>query len=217
VTTSTANVWAFRGGKWVVDELLPQFSTVEVLAPSNDPAFVTVRLPNGQSATLATSELGAGDGKSAKTKWCQAIPETSPSSGEIFRQVNIGPAHATIINAGTDDAVAKFRDPLGFAIASIFIHGNSQATINDFPNGSYQLEFATGTGWSRRCGLFTQSMHAGRFPGLEIFADSEKFETTRSGNRIVAHYHSDNSYTITPVLNGNVTAEPISEDAFLRD
>jgi hypothetical protein len=203
-------------GKYASDGFLNQFATVEVVGPSGDPKFLIALLPNGQKGTLAASDLGTGDGATARIRWCQESTEPYPLNGEVFRKLRSGPNRIVVINNGRNEAVAKFRDATGSVVASVFVGNNSQASVENFPDGSYHLEYATGLGWSRRCGIFGQDLHTQRFPTADTFASWKTVESAQGGSQLVTHFGTM-TYTITPVPHGNIRAEPIDPDAFVRD
>ena len=65
------------------------------------------------------------------------------SRRNLFRTVrssenfNPGPNSAVVINNGEDDAMVKFRSPDGVVTVALFVVGQSQAIIEDFPDGSF--------------------------------------------------------------------------------
>jgi len=70
VAVGSPTIWIVADGRYVGGGFLPQFTTVEVLGLSSNPDFVTARLPDGRSATLAASALAMGNGAAAKLQWC---------------------------------------------------------------------------------------------------------------------------------------------------
>jgi hypothetical protein len=215
IETASAAAWVLKDGAYVIGSYLPRFTTIDVLGSASDPNFVTAQLPDGQSVTLAASDLGSGDGMSARMRWCQEQTEAYPFNGEILKKLRTGRNRAIIINSGGNEAVAKFHNA-GGSVVSIFIGSNSQAAIDNFPDGDYQLEFATGTGWSRRCGAFVQRMHTQRFPTVDTFTSGDETEIVQ-GRRMLVPYRTTMTYTITPVENGNVQTESMDQDDFIRD
>jgi hypothetical protein len=195
VSVAWATVWAIEDGQYRKAVALPQFTTVEVLGPSTRPNFVTARLPDGRSATIKATDLAAGDGASAREAWCRQKTEADPANNEILWKYLSGENRVDLVNAGSDDAVAKFRDASGAAIVSLYVSGHSEATVDDFPSGTYRLEFATGQDWSRHCGLFLQHMQARRFPTFDTIT-------------------TDMKYTITTAPDGDASTQPIDQTAF---
>ncbi len=90
VSIGSATIWIVADGRYVAGGFLPQFTTVEVLGLSNNPDFVTARLPDGRSAILAASALAIGDGAAAKLQWCNEPVQKPPYNGEIFKMNQSG-------------------------------------------------------------------------------------------------------------------------------
>jgi hypothetical protein len=117
-----------------------------------------------------------------------------------LRQLGLGLNQIIITNGGDDDAVASFRDVGGTVAMAVFVTANSTATIFDFPDGRYRLEFAFGREWSRPCHLFLRDNQTQMFPKYESF-------TASSGSFFQAEY------TIPPVPGGKA-AVPLDADEF---
>jgi len=216
VATDTATIWITENGKSVTGGYLPQFTTVEVVRLSSNPDFVVAVLPDGQSATLAAAALAAGNGKAAKAQWCQDLVQEPPHNGEVLRKLRSGPNRAVVTNSDGDAAVLKFRDAAGAVDVALFLNGRSQSLIEDFPDGSYHLEFATGRRWNRKCGFFEQAMSTQRFPTLEVFASWEEVEIRQGRHVTVVHTRAAN-YVIPLPPDAIVQAEPLDQDAFVRN
>jgi hypothetical protein len=201
VAAAGTSAWMSAGNGYTNAGLLPKFTTIMVIGPSTDPKFIVGRIHDGQIVTVATSALAQGDGQQAKSIWCSQNIQNSPMNNEVFKRTSSGPNQVTIRNLGTSDAVAQFRNVDGMIALSLFVAANSAASVNDFPDGNFRLEFATGHEWSRPCNLFTQNMAVQRFPDFDAFISS------RSEYQVA-------NYTITPVVNGNIRPLPMDVDAF---
>ena len=217
VATVGATIWTVRDGQYVGDGYLPQYATVFVLGPSSNPDFVTVLLPGGQPAIVSAAALARGDGTAARAKLCHdAITEQPLHNGEILRKRQSGPNRVVVTNNGSDEAVVKFRSQDGVATVALFVGGQSQAAVENFPDGVYQVEFATGLKWSRKCGLFEQGMYAQRFRALETFASRELVEVKQGKHvRVVRPEFAE--FTVPPDRDGSAIADPVDEEAFIRD
>lgn len=203
VAVSQTPAWVPSGNKYTWAETLPQYTTLSVIGRSADPKFVVVNAPDGRTLTVAASALLPGNGQQAKLRWCSGHLQNSPSNGEVLKRTLYGPNRVTIKNLGSTDAVAQFRSSDGSIAVSLFVAANSVATDSNFPNGSFRLEFATGYNWSRACNLFVNDMAVQRFPDYDTFRSTP---TT---------YHIE-TYTITPIPNGNVEPVPMNLAAFER-
>jgi hypothetical protein len=65
VNIGSAYFWVMQNGSFVLGRTLPQFTAVFVLGPANDTSFVTARLADGLSGTIAKSALDTGSGEAA--------------------------------------------------------------------------------------------------------------------------------------------------------
>ena len=220
--SSDVMAWVAQRKLYVVDRPLPQFSTVHVLrtAPYN-PKFVVGRLTDGTEVTLKADDLEPGDGLQARQQAqvkaqaeeqaqeeahakflrCQQQAGETPRNNETLRQLNSGLNQITVTNSADDDAVASFRGVGGMVAMSIFVAANSTATIFDFPDGRYRLEFSLGREWSWPCHFFLRGNQTQMFPKYDNF-------TASSGSFYQA------KYTIPPVPGSNIAAIPLDADEF---
>jgi len=121
-----------------------------------------------------------------------------------------------VTNAGGDEAVAKFRDLAGSVVVAVFVQGHSQAVIDDFPDGLYRFEFATGLHWNRKCGFFEQGMDTQRLSKVDTFLSWEGTEIIQGKHMTVAHSKVAN-YRIPLVPDADVQQEPIDQEAFVHE
>jgi DnaJ-domain-containing protein 1 len=216
VVSRSATIWVSQDGDYVNSGYLPQFTTVVVLGPTSNPNFVATLLPNGTSAILATDALALGDGTEAKVRLCHDPVPDPLRNGEVVRRVRSGPNRVVVNNTGGDEMMVKFRDLDGGVTIALFVAGQSQAVITDFPNGSYRFEFATGALWSRKCGLFERGMYARKFPVVETFG-GRKEGLMRQGKHVTVNPPDFAEFTVPDDRSGSAHAEPIDEEAFILD
>ncbi len=216
VVSRSATIWVSRDGQYVNSGYLPQYTTVAVLGPTSNPNFLTTLLPNGTSAILAADALAMGDGTAARLRLCHDPAADPLRNGAVLTRFRSGPNRVAVTNTGDDEVVVKFRDLDGVAIIAIFVAGRSQAAITDFPNGSYRVEFATGTLWSRKCGWFERGMYARRYPTVETFGDRKEV-AIRQGKHVTINPPDFAEFTVPEDPDGLARPEPIDEDAFIRD
>jgi hypothetical protein len=198
--------WIVQQNGYVNGGSLPRFTTLQHVRIASDPKFVIGQTRDGRTVTVAAIALAAGDGLQARLRWCANQSGGSPYNNELFAQNQGGPNRITVNNFGDYDALAKFVDRRGSVILSFFVAAHSQAGVNNFPDGDYRLEFATGRQWSQICNIFTQDARAQTFPDFDRFMS----ERTSEG---VSYNTAD--YTITPVPNGNVHAQSLDLESFL--
>jgi len=202
--------------------MLPQFTTVEVLQSATNPKFVVGRLHDGRTVVVEAAALAPGDGLQAKSLWCDQHTQNAPKNNEILRQLATGLNQVVIHNNGDYDAVAKFRSLNHKVIVSTFVAAYSTVSIDEFPNGNFRLEFATGHRWSRDCGIFVSDMKSEVYPDFDEFKTTVKKsstfdESTGSTYITTTTTPSGVEYTITPVRNGNIRTLPLDLEAFLSD
>jgi len=216
VSAPAATAWIESGNAFVNGGLLNHFTTVRVLRPAADPKFSIALLPDGRTAAIENVLLENGDGSKARLKWCGEQPQFPLLNNEILKQTRFGRNEVVVHNRGNSDSVVKFRGIGSSVVLSLFVGSNSTATVRDFPDGTYSLEFATGSGWSRDCGLFVNGMRTQRFPTPDTFATTQGRELVRDGV-LLHNYHDSAEYTITPIANGNVRTQALDLEAFLQE
>lgn len=143
--------------------LLDRFTTVQVLGSQGD-AWSHVRTPAGVEGWVATRALYAGSGSLFKHEWCAANPGTPPQPGEVLIRRATGDHRLLIHNDGRTDAVVKLKTTSGNTVAAYFVPATYHIGVGGIPDGTYRIEFATGSVYSRSCGLFSADMRAGLMP-----------------------------------------------------
>ncbi|HLO75787.1 MAG TPA: DnaJ domain-containing protein, partial [Magnetospirillum sp.] len=143
--------------------LLDRFTTVQVLGNQGD-EWSRVRTPAGVEGWVATRALYAGSGSLFKQEWCSANRGTPPQSGEVLVRRATGEHRLLIHNDGRQDAVVKLKTASGNTVISFFVPATYHVGVNGIPDGAYRIEFATGTAYSRSCGIFSADMQAGLMP-----------------------------------------------------
>jgi hypothetical protein len=118
---------------------LPPFTGVALLNTPPRDGMVEVRVSDGHGYIDAT-RLAPGGADAARNAYCSynAGPPLMP--GEVLVRRDGGPATLRIDNNGGDPLVLKLRDATGTTALSVA--------------GSYTVEYASGTLWSRACGSF---------------------------------------------------------------
>src|SRR5690606_4261072 len=90
-----------------------------------------------------------------------------PYSGEVLLQHGRGPHHLTV-NAGARDALVKLRRS-GTTSLAFYVRAGESGTVQSIPDGTYQIMFATGDGFSRKCLEFVTSMQVISDPSPQTF------------------------------------------------
>mgnify|MGYP001810268904 CR=1 FL=1 len=148
--------------------LLDRFTSVQIL-DSPDPEWAQVRTPSGIIGWVSRRGLYAGSGSRHKQDWCEANKGAKPEPGEVLMRRASGEHRLMIHNEGRFDAVVKLKTATGTTVVSYFIPATYHLAVGNIPEGTYRMEFATGSGYSRGCGLFVANMDAGLLPFTVTF------------------------------------------------
>lgn len=143
--------------------LLDRFTTVQVLA-GDGPEWSRVRTPAGVEGWVQTRALYAGSGSLFKQEWCAANRGTPPQAGEVLVRRASGEHRLLIHNDGRRDAVVKLKTASGNTAVAFFVPATYHIGVSGIPDGTFHIEFATGSGYSRGCGIFVNGMQAGMMP-----------------------------------------------------
>jgi len=118
----------------------------------------------------------------------------------------------TIDNGTGHDAVIKIVDEkYGRAVVVFYVCGGQTASIENIPDGSFQVIFATGIDWGKEEGAFTRDKSFAKFD------KNLDFLTTRGteGDKEFTQY-SVFTLTLHAVVNGNAKTTNIGEEEFLK-
>lgn len=144
--------------------LLDRFATVTVMDAPDDHQWTKVRTPSGVSGWVPSRALYVGTGGAIKAEWCADNKGPPPEAGEVLFRRATGDNRMLIHNDGRFDAVVKLKTQAGNTVVSYYVPATYHIGVSGIPDGTYGIEFATGTGWSRACGLFVDRMGAARLP-----------------------------------------------------
>lgn len=143
--------------------LLDRFTTVQVLDNQGD-EWARVKTPAGVEGWVATRALYAGSGSLFKQEWCAANRGSPAQPGEVLVRRASGEHRLLIHNDGRKDAVVKLKTASGNTVVAFFVPATYHIGVNGIPDGTYRIEFATGSAYSRSCGIFSTDMQAGLMP-----------------------------------------------------
>lgn len=144
--------------------LLDRFTTVQVINGAAGGAWAEVRTPAGMTGWVPRRALYAGSGSLDKQEWCAANRGAPPQAGEALVRRATGEHRLLIHNDGRLDAVVKLKTAAGTTVVSFFVPATYHIGVGGIPEGTYRIEFATGSAYSRACGLFTDAMQARLLP-----------------------------------------------------
>jgi DnaJ-like protein len=139
-------------------------------------------------------------------------PSIEPANGAVFRNELWRGGHGTltITNGTSNGAIVKLvSSRSNRSVFTVFIAPNSNYTIQNVPNGTYRLAYATG----RRFNPFTDTFE--RLYGISVFDQSLTYDTQQ-------RYESDGVYTdyyqfevtLQPVVGGNARTSPLAAQSF---
>lgn len=149
--------------------LLDRFATATVVAAPEDAQWTKVRTPAGILGWVPSRALYVGTGGAMKLEWCAENQGPRPGAGEALSRRASGDHRLMIHNDGRKDAVVKLKTQSGSTVVSYFIPATFNMVVTGIPEGTYLIEFATGSAWSRACGLFVDDMTALRMPYTVTF------------------------------------------------
>jgi len=143
--------------------LLDRFTSVQVVDVTS-PEWAEVRAPSGVVGWVHRRALYAGTSAQHKQEWCASNTGTTPESGEVLLRRATGEHRLLIHNDGRRDAVVKLKTPNGHTVASYFVPATHHIGVGGIPDGTFRIEFASGSQYSRACGIFVSSVQAALLP-----------------------------------------------------
>ena len=189
--------------------LLDRFTTVEVTGETESPEWVRIRTPGGVDGFVEARSLYAGSGTRFKSQWCAEHSGALPSPGEVLTRRVTGDHRLLVHNEGRRDGVVKLKTLAGNTVATIYVPATYHIGVGGIPEGTYRIEFATGSRYSRGCGVFLDEMQAMLLPVTLTF----KYTTpgnTRSLTSIA-------EISLAPAADDPVQPQPLSPDRFAAD
>lgn len=144
--------------------LLDRFTTVQVTSPQTDPEWVQVKTPGGAVGFVQARLLFAGSGTEPKRRWCRDQKGAPPENGTVLMRRAGGDFRLLVHNIISRDAVVKLKTPSGHTLLTFYVPAGGDSSIGGIPEGTFRIEFATGTDYSRPCGIFLADMVALRMP-----------------------------------------------------
>ncbi len=144
--------------------LLDRFATVEVTGGGDNPEWTEIRTAAGVGGYVQTRALYAGSGSRFKTEWCAANRGATPQAGEVLTRRVSGDNRLLVHNDGRRDGLVKLKTLTGNTVMAFYVPATYHIAAMGIPEGTYRLEFATGTQYSRGCGIFIEDMQASMLP-----------------------------------------------------
>lgn len=189
--------------------LLDRFATVEVTGSGDDPEWAEIRTAAGVSGYVQTRALYAGSGSRFKTEWCAANRGTPPQAGEVLTRRVSGDNRLLVHNDGRLDGLVKLKTLTGNTVMAFYVPATYHIAAMGIPEGTYLLEFATGTHYSRGCGIFLADMQAAMLPVTLTFR-----YISPTANRTLARIPE---ISLTAVAGAPFEPQPLDADRFAAD
>ncbi|WP_285653468.1 hypothetical protein [Actinomycetospora sp. NBRC 106375] len=120
----------------------------------------------------------------------------------IVDQGSSGRGSLTAENGGAQDAYVTVVDGQR-VIRGVYVRAGGTATVDDVPDGTYALYFATGSGWNADIRGFTADRRASRFDQTLTFTTTRQQYTTWT-------------VSLTPVPGGNAQSSDVPPDSLPR-
>lgn len=144
--------------------LLDRFTAVTTLSTPRDSEWVEIKAPSGLTGYVPTRNLYGGSGDLLRHEWCDEHRGVKPTAGETLIRRASGEHQMMIHNDGRTDAVVKLKTPSGNTVLSYYVPATYHLGVGSIPAGTYRIEFATGSHYSRACGLFVDDMRTLQLP-----------------------------------------------------
>jgi hypothetical protein len=208
IATVLANIRATASPRAAVVAQLPQWTEISVSGVDGAWSHIVFTSPTGAGEGYVLNRLlQPGSAQDARVAYCEVATTVRPSSGEVLLQVGTG-SHSIKVNAGASDALIKLRQN-GKTELAFFVRANETGEVANLADGTYQIMFATGGGFSRKCLEFVNSMRVSTDPTPTTFQTWQ--EPTESG---VMVHSSAAEYTLTQQVGGNFTPQDLDPSAF---
>jgi len=162
------------GGDSPVIEILDRFTTVRVVGSADDGEWTQVVIPSGVAGFAQARYLFAGSGEGPKRQWCQSNRGDPMRNGDVLLRRTGGSHRTTIANETGLDAVVRLRTASGQTLLALYVSAGEEASLAGIPEGSFRLTFATGSGFSRACGMFLENMNTFALDAPQIFVGGGK-------------------------------------------
>lgn len=132
--------------------------------------------------------------------------QSLPSDTTLVSQATGG--SLKVSNGTSRDAYIKLVEPRSRTlVGSLYVKAKSASTLNQIPDGTYQVLFVLGEGWNPKAQSFKKNKRFAKFD------KPLNFTTVQLGNGI---QYKGFQITLHPVAGGNVPAREVNEREFNR-
>lgn len=129
-----------------------------------------------------------------------------PENTVLVSPATNGSGSLRVSNGTNRDAYIKLVEPRSHElVAAFYVKSNSSFTLEQIPDGAYQVLFVLGTDWDAKTQSFTKSK---RFAKFDKYLN---FTTTQLDNEV---QYKAFRITLNPVVGGNTTTSGVNEQEF---
>nr|WP_255492208.1 SH3 domain-containing protein [Luteimonas sp. MC1825] len=208
VVAEQANVRSEPSTRGAVVTALPRMQSVYVIGKEGTwSQVVTGSGANSVQGYISSRLLFEGSAQGARAVVCDVANSSTPYNGEVLTRSGYG-NNSLAVNAGGSDVLIKLRQGGSTALA-FYVRNGQRGVVEDVPDGTYQVMFATGDGFSRKCLEFVNSMSVSADPTPATF---ETRITSDGYNQYTQSSAAE--YTLTRQTGGNFTPSTLEQSAF---
>ncbi len=135
-----------------------------------------------------------------------ATCDAPPENGAVLVRDDArgtGPHTVSINNTSAGNTIVNLRDGASNdLVLSFFVARGATASVNDIPDGSYRVQYATGGELGEDCESFAALVGASQDPEIVEFVAGQAMTLT---------------YELTPMEGGNFDGQSIGSEAFSAD
>lgn len=184
------------------------FEDFHVLSGWGTEGYERVITSRGTIGFVPKASVIYGEGMADLKRRCFPSGSVYFANGKIIRQTRTGPHTLETTNGLSSDAVVKLRDLAGHTVLSFYVAAGGAASVNNVPEGTFSIEFATGSEFSPTCGYFLRNMASKRF------VNTERFDIQSQGG---SRYTTVLKISLNPVAGGTARTVSTDDAAFDRD
>lgn len=206
----TADVVNVRSAPSVSSDRITQLEGLHEVVAIDEPegdwqSIVFFKGDEFHAGYVASRLISIGTEQEAAYAYCEVGEGQRPPSGYVFERADSGENSITVTAADKDTLVRiKGGDSV---VLTFFVRANDAAWIDDIPDGSFQVMFATGTGFSRKCIDFIGDINVS---GTD---QPVRFRSVQVGSRIS---YTDMHFDLNVQRQGNFRPRTYSADEFRR-
>ncbi|MBF0129782.1 MAG: SH3 domain-containing protein, partial [Alphaproteobacteria bacterium] len=151
-------------------ETLDRFTAVQVLnAKPATGQWVRIATPGGGLGYVDAVYLADGNGAAPKRQWCEDNKGDPVVNGALLTPPPGGANRLVIRNTTAEDVLVKLKGDGDQSLLGLYVQAGAVAQSAGIPDGTYQVLVATGSNFSRGCGVFLHEMRTVAYPEKRTF------------------------------------------------